>query len=52
MQNGFMEFLSTLKDRLSGWVAHKVKSGSRPYLSAEKKFEVACHPFQASDMEF
>ena len=43
---------STLKDRLSGQVKHGVKSGPKPYLSAEEESELACHLLQAADMGF
>ena len=41
---------SILKDRLSGRVAHGVKQGPRPYLTAEEKAELSSHLLQASDM--
>ena len=41
---------STLKDRLSGCVAHGVKLGPRPYLTAEEEAELSSHLLQASDM--
>ena len=41
---------STLKDRLSGCVAHGVKPGPRPYLIAEEEAELSSHLLQASDI--
>ena len=41
---------STLKDRLSGCVAHGVKPGPMPYLTAEEEAELSSHLLQASDM--
>ena len=41
---------STLKDRLSGRVAHGVKSGPRPYLSTEEEAELSSHLLQASEI--
>ena len=41
---------STLKDRLSGRVAHGVKPGPRPYLTVEEEAELSSHLLQASDM--